>query len=93
MAKRKTPKAKNLRPEKITTQQLEALHQVINGISNAKNDLGSLEIQKSNIMKSVDVLHDMMDKLKKELEKQYGSHDINISDGTIKYNKDEQVNS
>jgi adenylosuccinate synthase len=93
MAKRKTPKVKDLRPEKITKEQLESLHKLINGLNSAKSDLGTLEIQKSNIMKSVDVLHDMIDKTKKELNEQYGTHDVNIADGTIKYLEDEQVNS
>ena len=33
------------------------------------------------------------EELKKEIKEEYGDVDINISDGSIKYNKNEQVNS
>tara|TARA_R110000796_G_scaffold205447_3_gene321455 strand:+ start:1108 stop:1383 length:276 start_codon:yes stop_codon:yes gene_type:complete len=88
MAKRKTPKVANLRPEKITEEQLESLHKAINALNSAKMDLGSLEVQKSSVLKSVEGIHGVIESLKKQFEKQYGSHDISVSDGTIKYNED-----
>ena len=85
MAKRKTPKVKDLRPEKITDEQLNRLQTTIKTIEHFTNDVGRLEIQKNTILSNIRTHQGTIDVLSKEFTEQYGTNDVNIQDGTIEY--------
>ena len=92
MAKRKTPKVKDLRPQNITTEELKRLQELVNLINRGQLQIGDLESKKHALLHQVVVIQDKMQELQKEFEKIYGNVDINISDGTINYTEDEQAN-
>ena len=92
MAKRKTPKVKDLRPQNITTEELKRLQELVNLINRGQLQIGDLESKKHALLHQVVVIQDKMQELQKEFEKTYGNVDINITDGTINYMKDEQAN-
>ena len=48
-------------------------------------DIGTMEVKKHELMHSVAGLRDQLIVLQQEFEKQYGTFDINILDGTINY--------
>ncbi len=85
MAKRKTPKVKDLRPEKITEEQLNRLQTTIKTIEHFTNDIGRLEVQKSILLKSMISHQDQVEALRKEFSKEYGTDNINIQSGIIQY--------
>ena len=89
MAKRKTPKTVDLKPkaEKITDQQLERLQKAAQGINKMQSELGALETRKHSILHMVATMQDVIEELREEFKKDYGSDEINIIDGTIKYNE------
>tara|TARA_R100001510_G_scaffold52070_1_gene52487 strand:- start:25 stop:306 length:282 start_codon:yes stop_codon:yes gene_type:complete len=93
MAKRKTPKVKDLRPEKITKEQLGKMQNVVRAINEGQQQLGMLESQKHALLHDVMQLQTMIGKIQQELKEEYGNIDINISDGAIKYLQDEQADS
>ena len=93
MAKRKTPKVKDLRPEKISKEQLSKLQSLVKIVNEGTQRLGHIDVQKHNLLHDVMQVQDMIAQLQKELKEQYGDVDISISDGVIKYNKDEQADS
>ena len=93
MAKRKTPKVKDLRPEKITKEQLSKMQNVVRAINEGQQQLGMLESQKHALLHDVMQLQGVIGKIQQELKEEYGNVDINISDGTIKYLQDEQADS
>ena len=93
MAKRKTPKVKDLRPEKITKEQLSKMQNVVRAINEGQQQLGMLESQKHALLHDVMQLQTMIGKIQQELKEEYGNIDINISDGAIKYLQDEQADS
>ena len=93
MAKRKTPKVKDLRPEKITKEQLNKLQNVVRAIKESQQQIGMLESQKHALLHDVMQLQDMIGKIQQELKEEYGNIDINISDGAIKYVENEQADS
>ena len=93
MAKRKTPKVKDLRPEKITKEQLDKMKNVVRAINEGQQQLGMLESQKHALLHDVMQLQGMIGKIQQELKEEYGNIDINISDGAIKYLQDEQADS
>ena len=93
MAKRKTPKVKDLRPEKITKEQLGKMQNVVRAINEGQQQLGMLESQKHALLHDVMQLQGVIGKIQQELKEEYGNIDINISDGAIKYLQDEQADS
>ena len=90
MAKRKTPKTVDLKPraEKITDQQLERLQRTVSGINRIKSELGTIEIQKHNLLHTVNDLQSVLQELQQEFMNDYETTDINIQDGSIKYKED-----
>ena len=85
MAKTKTPKVKDLRPEKITDEQLKKVQDTINQINRAQLEVGSIELKKHELLHNIAGSRDQLTLLQKEFEKDYGTFDINIQDGTINY--------
>ena len=95
MAKNTTAKIKELKgekPTKITNEELNQVQSVINDINRAQLEVGSIESKKHNLLHHVSVLQEQLGKLQVELEKTYGTVDINIQDGTINTKQDEQTN-
>jgi len=90
MAKRKTPKTVDLKPraEKITQEQLENVHKVVNNINRAKQELGGIEVQKHALLHVIDDMNDAIANMRDEFQKDYGTDDINIQDGSINYKED-----
>tara|TARA_R100000234_G_scaffold75500_1_gene46771 strand:- start:187 stop:480 length:294 start_codon:yes stop_codon:yes gene_type:complete len=89
MAKTKE-KIVDLKPkaEKITEKQLETVQKVINGINRGQLEMGSLEVKKHEMLHGISTLRDELAKLQSDFQKEYGTTDINIQDGTINYPKE-----
>ena len=88
MAKGTNAKIKELRgikPEKITDKQLEKVQNSVNNINRTQLEIGNLEVKKHEMMHSIAGLRDELTSLQAEFEKEYGTFDINIQDGTINY--------
>jgi NADP-dependent 3-hydroxy acid dehydrogenase YdfG len=93
MAKRKTPKVTNLRPEKITDQELQEIQAIISMMNQGKLEIGNIEARKHALLHELDVVNQKLQEVQKNLEKTYGTIDIDINTGGIKYPENEQVNS
>ena len=85
MAKRKTPKVKALRPEKITDSQLSKVQSTVRTMDTLTTELGRLSIQEHGLLKGMESIQTELDLLRQEFKKEYGTDNINIQDGTIKY--------
>ena len=88
----KKSKTVDLKPkaDKISDEQLKTLQNVVSNVNKLKFDIGSLEAQKHNLLHALFQANDRIRLLQDEFEKDYGTNDINIQDGTINY-KDEQT--
>ena len=86
----KKEKVVDLKPkaEKITEEQLETVQKVINGINRGQLEMGSLEVKKHEMLHGISTLRDELAKLQSDFQKEYGTTDINIQDGTINYPKE-----
>jgi len=96
MAKNTSAKIKELKgikPEKITAEQLEKVQNTVNSINRAQLEIGSIELKKHEMMHGIAGLRDELALLQGEFEKDYGTFDINIQDGTINYGDDVEANS
>ncbi len=89
MAKTKE-KIVDLKPkaEKISEEQLKKVQGTINNINRTQLDMGSIEIQKHEMLHRIAGLKDELTLLQDEFQKEYGTFDINIQDGTINYPKE-----
>ena len=86
MAKKET--VLDLKPEKITDEQLKKVQETVNSLNRAQLEIGSIELKKHEMMHQMAALRDALTVLQGEFEKEYGTYDINISDGTINYPKE-----
>tara|TARA_R100001443_G_scaffold20673_2_gene32858 strand:- start:721 stop:1002 length:282 start_codon:yes stop_codon:yes gene_type:complete len=93
MGKNKEEKVVDLKPQKITDEQLGEVQKIVNAMNRGQMELGMLETRKHNMLHDVAVIQDKLAKMQGEFEKEYGTFDINIQDGTINYKDDEPSNS
>jgi len=93
MAKRKTPKVKDLGPKKISEDQLNKILNLVKAMNEGQQQLGMIETKKHNLLHDIMQLQDMISAFQKELQEEHGNVDININDGSITPREDEQVNS
>ena len=78
----------DLKPEKVTSSQLEKIQKTVSNINRAQMEMGRLETQKHNLLHQVAGLQDELKLIQDELEKDYGTVNVNIEDGTIQYPED-----
>jgi len=78
-------KVVDLKPTSITDEQLKNVQTTVNGINRAQMEIGKLESQKHQILHQIISIQEDLGKLQTELEKEYGTVDINIQTGEINY--------
>ena len=75
----------DLKPTSITEEQLKAIQEVVGNINQANMEIGRIESQKHLILHNISGLNDKLKEIQVELEKEYGTVNVNINDGTINY--------
>ena len=84
----KIKELKGVKPEKITDEQLTKVQGVINEINRSQMEIGQMETKKHAIAHHITVLQETVGEIREEFEKEYGTADVNIQDGTINYPKE-----
>ena len=90
---KKIKELKGIKPEKITADQLEKVQNTVNSLNRSQLEIGSMELKKHEMMHRIAGLKDELTLLQSEFEKDYGTFDINIQDGTINYKDDVKADS
>ena len=93
MGKKKKEKVIDLKPEKISEEELKKVQQVINIMNRGQMDLGVIEVRKHKLLHDIATMQDQLTIMQNEFQEQYGTFDINIQDGTINYKEDEPSDS
>jgi len=88
----KIKELKGIKPEKITDEQLKKVQDTVNSINRAQLEIGSVELKKHEMMHQIAGLRDELTLLQTEFDKEYGTFDINIQDGTINYPDNGEAN-
>ena len=73
------------KPEKVTDDQLKRMKDIVNKINQSQMEVGVIESRKHNIMHYMNSVQDELTRLTGEFESEYGTSDVNIQDGTIRY--------
>ena len=89
MAKEKTIDLKK-KVEKISEEHLKDLQNVVSNVNNLQFQIGKKEARKHNLLHELVLGQDTIVKLQELFSKEYGSYDINVTDGTINWNEDEK---
>ena len=76
------------KPKKITDAQLQRVQLLINNLNKSQLEIGTIELRKHDLMHGIAGLREELTVLQKDFEKEYGTYDININDGTINYPKE-----
>jgi hypothetical protein len=87
MAKEKTVELKP-KLEKISEEHLNELQTIINNINRAQFSIGKIESQKHKMLHELAVSEDKVTLFQEKLDKEYGTHDVNIADGKINWPKE-----
>ena len=88
MAKtKKKEKIVDLKPkaEKVTDEQLKRVQGIVERINSTHMSIGQLEARKHQALHFLAGVNDELTIIQGELKDQYGTDDINIQDGTIRY--------
>jgi len=93
MGKKKKEKVVDLKPEKISEEELTELRNVVSAINKLQFDIGTMEVQKHNALHALFQGNDKLTEMQTNFKEKYNTDDINIQDGTIKYKEDEPSNS
>ena len=73
------------KPEKISEQQLTKVQNIVNSINRSQIEIGMIETRKYNLLKNVVVLQEQLSLMQDEFDKEYGTSNIDITNGTINY--------
>lgn len=68
--------------QKITEKQLEKLNGFVNALNQGQLQIGSLEVQKHQLLHQVAQVQSELQGFQKDLEDEYGKISINIKDGS-----------
>jgi len=93
MGKKKKEKVVDLKPEKISSDDLQELQNVVSAINKLQFDVGQMEVQKHNALHALSQGNEKLGQMQTDYTERYGTSDINIQDGTINYKEDEPSNS
>tara|TARA_R110002012_G_scaffold121619_1_gene271248 strand:- start:381 stop:704 length:324 start_codon:yes stop_codon:yes gene_type:complete len=83
--KKKTVEVKQ-KAEKISDQHLSQLQNLVNTINSIQFNVGKMEMQKQMALRELMSTQDQVGTMQDLLLAQYGSYDVNITDGTINWN-------
>ena len=87
----KIKELRGVKPEKISEKHLKELQDAVKDINIMHHEIGVLEAKKHNMIHALAQKQSGLMEMQDTFEKEYGSTDININDGSIKH-KDVEVN-
>jgi hypothetical protein len=88
----KKEKVVDLKPkvDKISEDHLKELQSLVNKINLSQISIGKLEAKKHKFLHDLALFEDKVILFQDKLEKEYGTYDVNITDGKINWPKDEK---
>ena len=89
MAKEKILDVKE-RKDKVSEEHLKEMVEIANKIKALQFNIGRIEAQKHKLLHELSLGNDTISLVQDKMMKEYGSYDINLTDGTINWPKDEK---
>jgi len=88
----KIKELKGIKPEKINDEELKSIQTIISKINQTYIEMGRLEAVKHNQLHTLAGVQDELMIVQDKLKAEYGTDDINIQTGEIKYPENGEVN-
>jgi hypothetical protein len=88
----KIKELKGIKPEKISDEELKSIQTIISRINQTYIELGRIEAVKHNQLHTLAGVQDELMIVQDKLKAEYGTDDINIQTGEIKYPENGEVN-
>ena len=82
----------DLKPEKVTEEQLKKIQDQVSRMNNFQIEVGMVETRKHALLHQIGSIQQEISTTQEELKKEYGSADINIQTGEIKYSENGEAN-
>ena len=76
--------------EKVSKEHLTELQKLVNIINGIQFNIGKMETQKHAMLHEFAVAQDKVALMQDTLNKEYGTYDVNLADGSINWPKDEK---
>jgi len=90
---KKIKELKGIKAERVTDEQLKKIQDTVNNINRSQLELGMMELKKHDMMHNIATVRDSLIAFQAELEKDYGTFDIDIQTGVINYDEDVKADS
>jgi hypothetical protein len=78
------------RKDKVSEEHLKEMVAIANKINALQFNIGRIEAQKHKLLHELALGNDTISLVQDKMMEEYGSYDINLSDGTINWPKDEK---
>ena len=78
-----------VKAEKISDDHLKELQKTISNINQLQMEIGKLEARKHALLHDLAITQNNVNEFQDLLNKEYGTDDVNIMDGTINWPKEE----
>ena len=85
---KKIKELKGIKPEKITDEQLKELQELVKDINIMHHQIGVTEAKKHSMIHAMAESQSKLVDMQEVFTKEYGTTDIDINDGSIKYEKE-----
>ncbi len=82
----------DLKPEKVTEEQLKKIQDQVSRMNNFQIEVGMVETRQHALLHQIGSIQQEISTTQEELKKEYGSADINIQTGEIKYPENGEAN-
>ena len=90
MAKNKKTVELKAKVDKISDVHLRELQEVVNSINTIQFNIGKMEANKHSALHDLALAQDRVGVMQDNLQKEYGTYDVNLLDGKINWPKDEK---
>ena len=81
----------DLKPEKVTEDQLKKIQDQVGRMNNFQIEVGIIETRKHALLHQIGSIQNEISETQEELQKEYGTADVNIQTGEIKYPENGEV--
>tara|TARA_R100001510_G_scaffold50906_1_gene50269 strand:+ start:912 stop:1202 length:291 start_codon:yes stop_codon:yes gene_type:complete len=76
------------KPERVTEEELKKIQDQVKRINNFQMEVGIVETKKHALLHQIGSIQNEILETQEDLQKEYGTSDININDGIINYPTD-----
>ena len=80
-----------VKAEKVSEEHLKQMQHLVDGINRMQFNIGRIEHQKNGLLHNLSITQDKITVMQDTLQKEYGSFDVNLDDGTINWPKEEET--